>query len=228
MEAATLISAISEVLGLCYMFSIFGLFGDTANEIKTEASITEATKAEIPASEDPADKAAAEMVKTAAAAVDVEANELAKVNKDANKLPKREVAGAEFVKSETPAATLYSSTREAAMSYLTLATTYLTSFTLAKLALKVGLTAYSSCSNSSYALVEAFSLLSLSILVFFLFCSLLPLPLLQAFDSGLETAYRLRKLVLSTYSKANATIKVVCVFLVRGKGGGPWATFEPF
>ena len=39
------------------------------------------------------------------------------------------------LKSPTPA--LYSSTREAAVSKLTLATTYLASFTLAQLALKV-------------------------------------------------------------------------------------------
>ena len=55
------------------------------------------------------------------------------------------------LKSPTPA--LYSSTREAAMSCITLATTYLASFTLAQLVLKVGLTAYSSCSHSSSALV---------------------------------------------------------------------------
>ena len=59
--------------------------------------------------------------------------------------------------SPTPA--LYSSTREAAVSYLTLASTYLASFTLAQIVLKVAFTAFfcssalfialSSCSCSS-------------------------------------------------------------------------------
>ena len=40
---------------------------------------------------------------------------------------------------KTPSPALYSSTREAAVSQLTLATTYLASFTLAQLALKVTL-----------------------------------------------------------------------------------------
>ena len=52
------------------------------------------------------------------------------------------------MKSSTPA--LYSSTREATVSYLTLATTYLASFTLAQIILKVGSTAYFSCTHSSF------------------------------------------------------------------------------
>ena len=138
MEGATLISAISEVLGLYYILSFFGLFRDTAKGFETEASIIEATKVEIPTSEVLTAKASSEMVETDAAAAEAESAELAKV-KAANKLPKAEAAAAEYVKAETPA--LYSRTREAAMSYLTQATTYLTSFTLAKLVLKVGSTA---------------------------------------------------------------------------------------
>ena len=48
--------------------------------------------------------------------------------------------------SPTPA--LYSSTREAAVSYLTLATTYLASFTLAQIVLKVGSTAFFCCTSA--------------------------------------------------------------------------------
>ena len=48
--------------------------------------------------------------------------------------------------SPTPA--LYSSTRAAAVSYLTLATTYLASFTLAQIVLKVGFTASFCCTSA--------------------------------------------------------------------------------
>ena len=44
---------------------------------------------------------------------------------------------------QSPSPALYSSTREAAVSQLTLATTYLASFTLAQLALKVKLSSLS-------------------------------------------------------------------------------------
>ena len=135
------------MLGLYYILSLFGLFRDTATVVN------DATKDEIPASEEPAAMAAVEMVKTDAvdAATEAEASELATGEAIPNKLPKVEAAVTELAKAETPA--LYSSTREAPVSYLTLATTYLASFTLAQLVLKVGSTAYSSCSHSSSALV---------------------------------------------------------------------------
>ena len=125
------------MLGLYYILSFFGLFRDAAKVVETEANTDE----------DPAAKAAAELVETDATPAEAEAADLAKVEAVPDKLPKTEAAAAEHVKAETPA--LYSSTREATMLYLTLATTYLASFTLAQLVLKVGLTAYSSCSHSS-------------------------------------------------------------------------------
>ena len=128
------------MLGLYYILSLFGLFRDTAKVVETEASITKATTDEIPASEDPAAKAAAGIVKAdaAVAAAEAEASELAKVEAVPNKVPKAEVAVTKLAKAETPA--LYSSTREASVSYLTLSTTYLPSFTLEKIVLKVGST----------------------------------------------------------------------------------------
>ena len=148
------------MLGLYYILSLFGLIRDTAKVVETEASIIEASKIEIPSSEVLRAKASSEMVKTDSAAAEAEAAELAKVEVNANELPKSEAAATEHVKAETLA--LYSSTREATVSYLTLATTYLASFTLAQLVLKVGLTAYSSCSHSSFALIKALFLHSSS------------------------------------------------------------------
>ena len=157
------------MLGLYYILSLFGLFRDTATVVN------DATKDEIPASEEPAAMAAVEMVKTDAvdAATEAEASELATGEAIPNKLPKAEAAVTELAKAETPA--LSSSTREAPVSYLTLAvTTYLASIPLAQLVFKVGSTAYSSCSHGSFALVEALSLHFLSFLVFLYLCSHFP------------------------------------------------------
>ena len=126
------------MLGLYYILSFFGLFRDAAKVVETEASISKATKDEIPATEDPAAKAGIFKANAAVAAAEAEASGLAKVEAAPNKVPKAEVAVTKLAKAETPA--MYSSTREAAVSYLTLATTYLPSFTLEKSVLKVGST----------------------------------------------------------------------------------------
>ena len=78
---------------------------------------------------------------------------------------------------KTPSPALYSSTREAAVSHISQATTYLASFTLAQLALKVTPT-LDSDSRISARTVST----------------------LQASDSGLETADSLLKLVPVPYS----------------------------